>query len=110
MERGDIYLVDLNPTAGHEQRGARPVLVVSPSSFNKITKTPWVLPITTGGNFAKTTGFAVVLYGTKTKGIVRCDQIRAIDMQSRNGRKLESIPAEIVNEVLARAATVLKAL
>ncbi len=29
MERGDIYLVSLDPTAGHEQQGKRPVLVIS---------------------------------------------------------------------------------
>lgn len=48
MERGDIYLVSLDPTSGHEQRGTRPVLVVSPSAFNRLTKTPVVLPITQG--------------------------------------------------------------
>ena len=38
MERGDIYLVSLDPTLGHEQQGTRPVLIVSPSSFNRLTK------------------------------------------------------------------------
>ena len=33
MERGDIYLVALDPTSGHEQRGTRPVLIVSTSAF-----------------------------------------------------------------------------
>ncbi|NCB30540.1 MAG: DUF1177 family protein [Clostridia bacterium] len=47
MERGDIYLVSLDPTSGHEPRGTRPVLVVSASAFNQLTKTPVVLPITT---------------------------------------------------------------
>ena len=63
MERGDIYLVSLDPTSGHEQQGTRPVLVVSPTPFNRLTKTPIVLPITSGGNFARTAGFAVPLMG-----------------------------------------------
>ena len=50
MERGDIYLVSLDPTPGHEPRGTRVVLVESPTPFNRLTKTPVVLPITTGGN------------------------------------------------------------
>ena len=106
MERGDIYLVSLDPTAGHEQQGARPVLVVSPAAFNRLTKTPVVLPITTGGNFARTAGFAVPLAGagTKTTGVIRCDQPRALDLGARNGRKLESAPAAIVDEVLAKLA------
>ncbi len=104
MERGDIYLVSLDPTSGHEQQGTRPVLVVSASAFNRLTKTPVVLPITSGGNFARTAGFAVSLTGagTNTTGVVRCDQPRALDLGSRNARKLESVPAEIVDEVLAK--------
>jgi mRNA interferase ChpB len=104
MERGDIYLVSLDPTLGHEQQGTRPVLIVSPSSFNRLTKTPIVLPITSGGNLARTAGFAVSLMGagTKTTGVVRCDQPRALDLASRNARKLESVPTTIMDEVLAK--------
>ncbi|MHA3024895.1 type II toxin-antitoxin system PemK/MazF family toxin [Chromohalobacter israelensis] len=36
MRRGDIYLVSLNPTRGHEQKGMRPVLIVSPDAFNLV--------------------------------------------------------------------------
>jgi mRNA-degrading endonuclease toxin of MazEF toxin-antitoxin module len=109
MERGDIYLVSLNPTSGHEQQGTRPVLIISPGAFNRLTKTPIVLPITTGGNFARTAGFTVSLdgAGTRTTGVVRCDQPRALDIGSRNGRRLESVPTEIIDDVLARLATIL---
>jgi mRNA interferase ChpB len=91
MDRGDIYLVSLDPTQGHEQRGRRPVLVISPGPFNRLTRVPVVLPITTGGNFARTAGFAVPLAeaGTRTTGIIRCDQPRALDLAARNGRRLE---------------------
>lgn len=108
MERGDIYLVSLDPTSGHEQQGTRPVLVVSHSSFNQLTKTPVVLPITSGGNFARTAGFAVSLTGcgTKTLGVVRCDQPRVLDLASRNARKLESVPLAIMEEVLARLSPI----
>jgi mRNA interferase ChpB len=106
VERGDIYLVSLDPTAGHEQQGTRPVLVVSPAAFNRLTKTPVVLPITTGGNFARTAGFAVPLAGagTKTTGVIRCDQPRALDLGARNARRLESVPPAILDEVLAKLA------
>lgn len=108
MERGDIYLVSLDPTSGHEQQGTRPVIVVSPSAFNRLTKTPIVLPITSGGNFARTAGFAVSLMeaGTKTTGVIRCDQPRALDIGSRNGRKLESVPDSIIDEVLAKLSPI----
>ncbi len=108
MKRGDIWLVGLDPTQGHEQKGRRPVLIVSPEAFNRITKVPVVLPITSGGSFARTAGFAVRLEGagTKTTGVVRCDQPRALDLGARRGKKLESVPDAIIDEVLAKLAPI----
>jgi mRNA interferase ChpB len=104
MERGDIYLVSLDPTAGHEQQGKRPVLVVSPGKFNRLTGVPVVLPITTGGGFARTAGFAVSLMGAglQTTGVVRCDQPRALDLKARGAKKLETVPETIIDEVLSK--------
>jgi mRNA interferase ChpB len=109
MERGDIYLVSLDPTSGHEQQGTRPVLIVSPGKFNRALQTPVILPITGGGGFARSAGFTVSLTGTgtKTTGVILCSQPRAVDLSSRGGRKLESVPAAVVDEVLAKLATIL---
>ena len=106
MRRGDIYLVTLDPTMGREQQGTRPVLIVSPDRFNVFTGCPVVLPITTGGAFARNAGFAVSLdgAGTRTNGVVRCDQPRVCDLSARSGRKLESVPEDILDEVLAKLA------
>ena len=43
MKRGEIWLVALDPTQGHEQKGRCPVLIVSPEAFNRVTKVPIVL-------------------------------------------------------------------
>ena len=109
MKRGDIWLVSLDPTAGHEQQGTRPVLIVSPAPFNKLTQTPVVLPITTGGSFARRRGFAVSLEGagTRTAGVIRCDQPRTLDLSAQNGKLLETVPEHIIDDVLARLATIL---
>ncbi len=108
MRRGEIWLVGLDPVEGHERRGRRPVLIVSPEAFNRVTRVPVVVPITSGGRFARTAGFAVPLTGagTKTTGVVRCDQPRALDLGARNGRRLERVPDAIVDEVLARLAPI----
>ena len=110
MKRGEIWLVSLDPTAGHEQRGTRPVLVVSPAAFNQVTGTPVVLPVTTGGGFARRRGFAVSLEdaGTRTTGVIRCDQPRALDLAARNGRRVESVPEHVIDDVLARLATIIE--
>jgi mRNA-degrading endonuclease toxin of MazEF toxin-antitoxin module len=99
MKRGEIWLVGLDPA---------PVLIVSPEAFNRVTRVPVVLPITSGGDFARTAGFAVPLAsaGIRTTGVVRCDQPRALDLGARGGKKLENIPSAIMDEVLARLAPI----
>src|SRR4051812_8308793 len=108
MKRGEIWLVSLDPAEGHEQKGRHPVLIVSPEAFNRVTRVPIVLPITSGGSFARMAGFAVPLAGAgmRTTGVVRCDQPRALDVGARGGRRLESIPDAIMDEVLARVAPI----
>ena len=104
MERGDVYLVSLDPTQGHEQQGRRPVVVVTPAAFNRLTGVPVVLPVTSGGNFARNAGFAVSLTGagTLTTGVVRCDQPRALDLRARGGRRVERLPEAVTAEIMAR--------
>ena len=106
MKRGDIYLVSLDPTEGREQRGSRPVLVVSPAEFNEATQLPVICPITSDGDFAGRIGFAVPVTGIKTTGVVRCDQPRVLDLGSRKARKMDTLPASIMEEVLAKLAPI----
>ena len=79
-------------------------MILAPEAFNRVTKVPVVLPITSGGTFARTAGFAVTLEGagTKTTGVIRCDQPRALDLRARGGKRLERAPDAIVDEALAK--------
>ena len=105
MNRGDIYLVSLDPTEGREQQGFRPVLIVSPVAFNEATKLSVVLPISNGGAFARRIGFAVPISGIKTTSVVRCDQPRVLDLKARRGRKVDTLPAAILAQVMAKVVT-----
>lgn len=100
------FSFSIDPTQGHEQQGTRPVPIVSPDKFNALTKVPIVVPITSGRNFARTAGFTVSLVdaGTRTTGFVRCDRPLPLDLLARQARKLESVPAEIIENVLAKIA------
>lgn len=106
VNQGDIYIVSLDPTEGHEQQGLRPVLIISSTQFNQATKLPIILPITRGGDFARRIGFTVPLVGMKTTGIIRCDQPRALDLTARRARKVEALSDEILTDVLARVVTI----
>jgi mRNA-degrading endonuclease toxin of MazEF toxin-antitoxin module len=46
--------------------------------------------------------------GGKTTGVIRCDQPRALDLATRGGRKLESVPDEVMDEVLAKVSPILE--
>ena len=109
MDKGDIWLVSLDPSSGLEQRGTRPVLIISSAAFNRCTQTPITLPITSGGNFAREAGVVVSLMGcgTVTTGVIRCDQPRALDMKSCHGKKLEIVPDYVLEEVEAKLQAIL---
>ena len=101
VDRGDIYLVDLDPTKGREQRGRRPVLVVTRANFNQHNPA-LVCPIATAAVGQRLAGFTVNLLGagTTTTGVVLCSQVRALDLKVRNGRRIERAPEDIIDQVL----------
>ena len=99
MRRGDIYSVDLDPVVGHEQRGRRPVLIVSADDYNK-NFLPLVCPITSGGAYVRDMGFAVPVSGGKTTGIVLCNQARTLDIKGRKGRRVEAADANVLQQAL----------
>lgn len=98
--------LDLEPVRGREQRGKRFVLVLSPLEFNQFGLA-LVCPLTQGGEFAREHGFAVSVIGagTKSTGVVLCNQARTLDYKDRASVWVEKLPAEIVDEVLARVRT-----
>jgi mRNA interferase ChpB len=107
VKRGDIYMVDLDPTIGHEIKKRRPVLIVSPTEFNR-RNLPLVAPITSGGAMARLGLMTVALAGTgtATTGVVLCNQIRTLDIGERRGKRLERAPDEITRVVVARVADI----
>jgi len=108
-KRGDIFQVNLNPTSGHEQQGLRPVLVITNKIFNQ-TGLIFICPITQGGNYARFAGFTVPLIncGTKTQGVILCNQVRTIDYNARKAMFIESVPSNVIDDVLARICAILE--
>ncbi len=100
---GEIWFVNLNPAVGREQQGTRPVLIVSDKAFNKLGLSV-ICPITQGGQQSRYSGFAVPLMGTKseTQGVVMCNHPRAIDLATRQGRYVETLGQDVLDEAYAR--------
>jgi mRNA interferase ChpB len=108
-DRGDVLNLDLDPAKGHEQRGRRPVLVLSASEFNRFGLV-LVCPITQGGGFAREHGFAVPLsgVGARAQGVVLCHQLRVVDYKERGSEFSESLPGDLVEEALARVRALIE--
>lgn len=109
FDRGDIVSVSLDPTVGHEQRGARPVLVLTTKAFNRLGDV-LVAPITQGGDFARYAGFAVTLTGTgcKTQGVALVNKIRMLDLVARKAHKVDRVPQEVIDDALGRLSALLE--
>jgi mRNA-degrading endonuclease toxin of MazEF toxin-antitoxin module len=78
------------------------MFVLSSANLNSRTGTAIVAAITSGGQFARANGLAIDLAGQRlrTTGIVRCDQIRTLDLDARGARFVESADAETISSVL----------
>ncbi len=78
IERGAVYLVDLDPTRGSEIRKTRPCLVVSPDELNHNLRTIIIAPMTTGGQRYP---WRVPCRFRNKAGSVAVDQLRTVDRE-----------------------------
>lgn len=99
-KRGDIIKLQLNPRTGSEQSGYRPVIVISPLTYNQISKIILICPITSR---KKGWIFEVELPPKmQTYGVVLVDQVRAVDCSARIAVFIEESPSLLIDEVLAK--------
>ena len=100
IQRGDVWLVDLEPVRGAEQGKARPSLVIQNNVGNRYSPTIIIAPITSGD----TTRFAVNVLvkapegGLKNNSLILLNQIRTVD-RSRFGRYWGSVSAKTMHDV-----------
>jgi len=76
IKRGDIWLIQLDPTLGSEIRKTRPCVVISPPEMHDHLRTAIVAPMTTGSHAAP---FRIPLRHAGKSGLILLDQIRTID-------------------------------
>lgn len=94
--RGEVYLVELEPTRGGEIRKTRPCLVVSPDELNAHWQTLIVAPMTTGGHPYP---FRVPCRFARRRGHVVLDQLRSVDRE-RFQRRLGRLAPTAVTQAL----------
>ena len=96
LRRGDVCLIELDPTRGSEIRKTRPCLVVSPDELNRHLRTLIVAPMTTGG---QPYPWRVTCRFQSKVGSVAIDQLRTVDNE-RITKKLGRISPNTLDSVL----------
>jgi len=97
VTRGEIWLVNLDPTIGSEIRKTRPCVVVSPAEMHDHLRTVIVAPMTTKSRAAP---FRIgVTHGGK-KGLILLDQVRAVD-RARLAKRLGAVSEKTLTSTLS---------
>jgi len=103
-ERGDILWMNFNPQSGHEQKGKRPAVVLSPKEYNEKTGLGLFCPITSK---VKNYPFEVNLENKKIDGVVLSDQIKNLDWKTRKIEFITKITPEKIYEIADRIGLLL---
>jgi mRNA interferase MazF len=99
-DRGDLIWLDFDPQSGHEQKGKRPALVLSPKVYNKKVGLGLFCPIT---SHVKGYPFEVEIKNAKINGVILSDQIKSLDWIKRNATFIIKVSEEKINEVVEKA-------
>ncbi|MGY1451656.1 type II toxin-antitoxin system PemK/MazF family toxin [Streptomyces sp. SS8] len=105
MRRGDIYLVDLDPTRGSEANKARPAVVVSNDAANRSVDRAGrgvltVVPVTS--NTSRVYPFQVLLKaadcGLRKDSKAQCEQVRSVAVE-RLLRRVGVLPSHVLTDL-----------
>lgn len=103
-QKGDLVILTFDPSAGHEQQGRRPALIISNEVFNKHVGLAIACPITnTNRNFP----FHVEVNSDKLTGFIMTQQIKSIDYKVRKVKFVEKVSDEVMDKVLGIIGSIL---
>ena len=88
--------LDFNPGSGHEQKGKRPAVVVSPKEYNEKVGLGLFCPITSK---IKGYPFEVRIVNAKISGVVLADQIKSLDWKARGAEYIAKVTPEEMDEI-----------
>ncbi|MBU2753908.1 growth inhibitor PemK [Acidithiobacillus sp. CV18-2] len=104
---GDVYWLDPNPVAGHEMRDRHRWVVITPVEINRLGLVTLV-PITSGGAYARLRGLTVPISGHDTTGMAVCHQMRTFDLYARSDAQyIETLDVQTTREIINRVTSVI---
>jgi len=98
-ERGDVVWLNFDPQSGHEQKGKRPAVVISPKEYNEKVGLGLFCPITSR---IKNYPFEVKIVNEKIDGVILSDQIKSLDWKAREIEFISKITVKEVSEVIGK--------
>lgn len=104
-EAGDLVWLDFDPQVGHEQKGKRPALVVSPARYNAKAGLILCCPITSK---SKGYSFEVTVETEHISGVVIADQVRSIDWRARAAKKAGKVSPTVLLETRQKLKALLE--
>ena len=103
IERGDIYLVDLNPVQGREQAGRRPVLILSVNAINRL---PLVVTVVIGRkgenvvrDYPTNDRISSAESGLPMETVFLCFQLRSLDPSRFSGLPAGKVSGVTLNKI-----------
>jgi len=103
--QGDLVWIAFNPQEGHEQADRRPAVVLSPEPYSSKVGLALFCPITSR---VKGYPFEVQLpAGMPVHGVILADQVKSFDWRARDTERIGAVPAEVIDEVLAKLSVLL---
>ena len=102
--RGDIVWLEFDPQLGHEQKGKRPALVLSPLIYNEKVGLALFCPIT---SHEKGYPFEVKISGKTISGVVLSDQVKSFDWKSRKAKFVSKVKDYELAEVIEKIKTLI---
>ena len=99
-KRGEIFSCSLDPTVGSEQRGTRPVIVVSTDPFNEALPLTTIVPVTTLRRDSERVYPSEALIpqgvgGLRSTSLAMCHHVRTV-ARARLTRRIGSLPPEVM--------------
>jgi len=102
--RGDIVWLNFNPGSGHEQKGKRPAVVISPREYNEKVGLGLFCPITSR---IKNYPFEVRIENEKIDGVALADQIKSLDWKTREIEFIAKEKSEKINEIIDKISVLI---
>ncbi len=103
-DRGDLIWLDFDPQSGHEQKGKRPALVISPKEYNEKVGLGIFCPITSK---EKGYPFEVKMNNKKIQGVILSDQIKSLDWRKRNAQFISKATTKEIEETISKFSVLL---